>query len=49
MSTWRMEVDEAEDGEEVEDEESAAEESRLARKVANFGMVLGRYYTPRRI
>jgi hypothetical protein len=49
MSTCRIEVEEVEEMEEVEDEESAAAESRLARKVANFGMVLGRYYTPRRI
>jgi hypothetical protein len=49
MSTWRIEVEEVEEMEEVEGEESAAAESRLARKVANFGMVRGRYYTPRRI
>jgi hypothetical protein len=49
ISTCRIEVEEMEEVEEVEDEESAAAESRLARKVANFGMVLGRYYTPRRI
>jgi hypothetical protein len=40
---------EVEEGEEVEDEESAAAESRLARNVANFGMALGRYYTPGRM
>ena len=43
-----MEVEEDEEVEDVEDEDSAAE-SRLARKVASFGMGLGRYYTLRRI
>ena len=38
-----MEVEEDE-VEDVEDADSAAE-SRLARKVASFGMALGRYYT----
>ena len=36
-----------EDAEEVEDRDSVAE-SRLARKVASFGIVAGHYYTPRR-
>jgi dihydroxyacetone kinase len=49
MSTWRMEVKEGEEVEDVEDEESAAAESRLARNVANFGMAARRYYTPGRI
>ena len=40
-----MNVEEAED---VEAEESAAAESRLARNVASFGMAAGRYHTPRR-
>lgn len=39
---------EVEEGESVEEADSEAE-SRLARKVANFGMAAGRYYTPRRI
>ena len=43
-----MEVEEIKEVEDVEDDDSAAE-SRLARKVANFGMALGRYYTLRRI
>jgi hypothetical protein len=39
MSTWRMEeVKEAKDVEEFEDEDSAAAESCLARKLASFGM-----------
>jgi hypothetical protein len=44
-----MEVVEGEEVEDVEDEESAAAESRLARKVASFGMVRGGYYTPGRM
>jgi hypothetical protein len=44
-----MEVEEGEDVEEVEDEDSAAAESRLARNVANFGMAPGGYYTPGRM
>jgi hypothetical protein len=44
-----MEVEEIEEAEEVEDEESATAESRLARKVASFGMAASRYYTPGRI
>jgi len=43
-----MEVEEDKEVEDVEDADSAAE-SRLARKVASFGMTLGRYYTLRRI
>jgi hypothetical protein len=45
------EVEEVEEFKEVEDEEHAdpALESRLARKVTNFGMAVGRNYTPRRI
>jgi hypothetical protein len=43
-----MEVEEGEEGEDVEDEASAAE-SRLARKVASFGMRASRYYTSERI
>jgi hypothetical protein len=39
---------EVEKGEEVEDAEDAAE-SRLARKVASFGMAADRYYTSGRI
>jgi len=39
MSTWRMEeVEEAEEEEEVEGEDIAAAESRLARKLASFGI-----------
>jgi len=49
MSTCRIEVEQVEEVEEIEDEESSAAESRLARKVANFGMAAGRYYTPGRI
>jgi hypothetical protein len=46
-----MEVEEVEEGEEVEDveDEDSAAESRLARKVASFGMRAGRYYTLGRI
>jgi hypothetical protein len=46
-----MEVEEVEEGEEVEDveDEGSAAGSRLARKVASFGMRAGRYYTPGRI
>jgi len=40
---------EVEKGEDVEDEESATAESRLARKVASFGMTRVRHYTPWRI
>jgi hypothetical protein len=47
MSTWRIGVKELEETEDVEDEDSP-EESRLARKVASFGMAVGRYYTPGR-
>jgi hypothetical protein len=43
-----MEVGEVKEVEDVEDEDSVAE-SRLARKVASFGMAVGRYYTLRRI
>lgn len=43
-----MEVEEGKEVEDVEDADSAAE-SLLARKVASFGMALGRYYTLRRI
>jgi hypothetical protein len=43
-----MEVEEAENLEDVEDEDSVAE-SRLARKVASLAMVYGDYYTPGRI
>jgi len=42
-----MEVEECEVEEVVA--EDAAGESRLARKVASFGMAAGRYYTPRRM
>src|ERR1700694_2468951 len=42
-----MEVDEVKEVEDVEDEDSAAE-SRLARKVASFGMISGRHHTSRR-
>ena len=46
-----MEDEEVEEAEEVEDAEGevSATESRLARKVANFGMSAGSYYTPGRI
>jgi hypothetical protein len=42
---------EVEEFKEVEDAEEAdsAPDSRLARKVTNFGMACGRHYTPRRI
>jgi hypothetical protein len=43
------EVKEAEEVEEVGDEDSAAAESRFARKLASFGMVADGYYTPGRI
>ena len=45
------EVEEVEEFKEVEDEAHAdpAPESRLARKVTNFGMAAGRNYTPGRI
>jgi hypothetical protein len=33
----------------VESEDSAAAESCLARKLASFGMISRRYYTPERI
>src|SRR6266851_6665247 len=39
-----MEVENVKGAEDVEDEDSPAE-SRLARKVASFGMAAGRYYT----
>ena len=42
------EVEEAEDAEDLEDKDSPAE-SRLARKVTNFGMAAGRNYTPGRM
>ncbi len=42
-------MEEGKEVEDVEDEESAVAESRLARKVASFGMVRGRYYTPGRM
>jgi hypothetical protein len=49
MSTWRIE----QEGKEVEEvrevEDPVAAESGLARKLASFGMVAGRYYTPWRI
>jgi len=41
-------VEEAKEAEEVDDADSTVE-SRLARKVASFGMVLRGYYTPERI
>jgi hypothetical protein len=41
-------VEEAKETEEVDDADSTVE-SRLARKVASFGMVLRGYYTPERI
>jgi hypothetical protein len=44
-----QEVKEAEEVGEVEDEDSAAAESRFARKLASFGMVAGGHYTPGRI
>ena len=51
-----MEVEEDRDDEEVEEFElgdvegkGSVAESRLARRVANFGMALSRYYTLRRI
>jgi hypothetical protein len=44
-----MDVEEVEEAEDAEDEDSASAESRLARKVANFGMAAGRYYTPGRM
>jgi hypothetical protein len=43
-----MEGENVEGVEDVEDEDTAAE-SRLARKVANFGMAAVRYYTLRRM
>jgi hypothetical protein len=57
ISTWRMQAEEGKEVEEVEefkevvDEEHAdpALESRLARKVTNFGMAAGRNYAPGRI
>jgi len=39
-----MEVEDVEEVEEVEDKDSALE-SRLARKVASFGIAAGLYYT----
>jgi hypothetical protein len=46
-----MEVEEGEEVEDVAEADGAdsAVESRLARKVANFGMAAEGYYTPRRI
>jgi hypothetical protein len=50
MSTWRIEdIEEAKGAEGVEAEDSVAAESRFARKLASFGMVVGGYYTPGRI
>ena len=43
------EVKEAEDVEEIEDEDSAAEKSCLARKLASFGMGVRAHYTPWRM
>lgn len=43
-----MDVEEVKEGEEVEDKDFA-EESRLARKLAIFGMAAGGYYTLRRM
>jgi hypothetical protein len=43
-----MEVDRGREEEDVEGADSTAE-SRLARKVASFGMAAGRYYTPGRM
>jgi hypothetical protein len=48
MSTCKIEVEEAKQAEEAEDEPSPAE-SRLARKLASFGMAAHRHYTSRRI
>jgi hypothetical protein len=42
------EVEEVDDVTELEDSAGVVE-SRLARKVANFGMAARRHYTPRRI
>jgi hypothetical protein len=42
-----MGVEEVEEVEETEEERTAGVESRLARKMANFGIAVGRYYTPR--
>ncbi|MBZ5697261.1 MAG: hypothetical protein LAN18_01795 [Acidobacteriia bacterium] len=50
MSTWRIdEVKESEDVEEAEDEDSVTAESCLVRKLASFGMVFSRHYTPGRM
>jgi hypothetical protein len=39
MSTWRMEeVEDVKEAEDDEDKDSAAVESRLARKLASFGI-----------
>jgi phosphohistidine phosphatase SixA len=43
-----MEVEEHEEVEDAEEEDSSPK-LRLARKVANFGMAAGRYYTPGRM
>jgi hypothetical protein len=46
MSTWRIEeVEEAKDAEEVEDKDSGAVESCLARKLASFGIGFRLLYT----
>jgi hypothetical protein len=46
MSTWRIEeVEEVKEVEDVEDEDSGAAESRLARKLASFGMGVQLLYT----
>jgi hypothetical protein len=44
-----MEVEEEVTEVEVVEHEDSTAESRLARKVAIFGIAAGRYYTPRRI
>jgi hypothetical protein len=46
MSTCRIEVEEGEEVEEVEDGDSGAPESRLALKLASFGMAACGHYTP---
>jgi len=47
MSTWRIEEgDQVNDAEEVEDKDSGVAESRLARKLASFGMAVHAQHTP---
>jgi hypothetical protein len=41
MSTWRIEAEDGEEVEEVEEEAAAEVRSRLARNATNFGMAAG--------